>query len=216
MERQELATLIHEAVARLPQILREAVSLFYFEGYSVDEAARFLDIPSGTLKRRLREAAERISQGEKPMNQEREQILQQLGDLIDKGGDSDAVYRVMREAIVMRPVPHDLLQTLMRRQVEAAQKTISPESLAERERLVREHWDEYTRPSKNALDPEHPVGAAAFWIPGPGCRMMSRWRVPSSTSNPGPRPKAGKTSASPSFRFRCPAVEGCCRRRRSR
>ena len=95
------------------------------------------------------------------MNQERERILQQLQELIDKGGDSDAIYRVMREALGVRPVPHELLRTLLRRQVEAGRAAVSPEELAKREERVRQHWDEITHPSPRATDPQHPVGAAA-------------------------------------------------------
>ncbi len=167
LDRQELAALVQAAVAQLPQIQREAISLFYFEGYNVEDAARFLGVPTGTFKRRLhdgrrrlRETAERISQGEKPMDPTREQVLQQLRELIDKGGDADAIHRVMREALGLRPVPQDLLRALLQKRVAAAEKALSPQAVAERQRLVREHWDEFTRPSPNALDPEHPVGAA--------------------------------------------------------
>ncbi|MHC4511742.1 MAG: RNA polymerase sigma factor, partial [Planctomycetota bacterium] len=45
LERQEMAALIHEAVGHLSETLRESVVLFYFEGYSLKEAAGFLDIP---------------------------------------------------------------------------------------------------------------------------------------------------------------------------
>src|SRR4030042_4156846 len=75
LEQQELAALIHEAVGTLSESLRETISLFYFEGYDIKEAAHFLDVPEGTLKRRLhearlrlRDAAERIVKGTKPMN----------------------------------------------------------------------------------------------------------------------------------------------------
>lgn len=168
LEQQELAALIREAVGSLPAILREAVSLFYFEGYSVEEAARFLGVPVGTVKRRLhdgrrrlREAAQHIVAGDRPMNEQREHVLRQLGELIDKGGDSDAVYRVMREAMALRPVPHDLLRTLLRRETEARRAAAAPEEIAKREQFVRSHWDEMTRPSPRATDPQHPVGAAA-------------------------------------------------------
>jgi RNA polymerase sigma-70 factor (ECF subfamily) len=168
LEQQELAALVREAVGRLPQILREAVSLFYFEGYNVEDAARFLDIPCGTLKRRLHDGrrwlaamAEQIVKGKRPMNEPREEVLRQLQDLIDKGGDSDAIYRVMREALGLRPVPHDLLRTLLQRQVEAGRETVSPEELAKKEEWVRRHWDELAHPSPRATDAQHPVGAAA-------------------------------------------------------
>ena len=60
LEQRELAALLHEAVENLSQTLREAISLFYFEGYNLKEAANFLDVPEGTLKRRLHEGRQRL------------------------------------------------------------------------------------------------------------------------------------------------------------
>src|SRR5262245_61019332 len=55
-ERRELDALIQQAARELPEPLREAVALFYFEGYDSDAAAQFLDVPPGTLRRRLHDA----------------------------------------------------------------------------------------------------------------------------------------------------------------
>ncbi|MHC4582641.1 MAG: RNA polymerase sigma factor, partial [Planctomycetota bacterium] len=122
LEQRELAALLHEAVENLSQSLREAVSLFYFEGYSLKQAATFLDVPEGTLKRRLhdgrrrlRTAAERILKGRKPMNEQREQILRQIRDAFDEGPNSEAFYQAMREALRLRPFPDELLRDLMRK-----------------------------------------------------------------------------------------------------
>jgi hypothetical protein len=93
------------------------------------------------------------------MSQQRDEILRQLQELVEKGADSQQLFEVMQQALRLRPVPHDLLRTLLQRRIETAQRTVAPEVRAQREQLVREHWDEYTRPSKNALDPQHPVGA---------------------------------------------------------
>ena len=49
LEKRELSALIHRAVENLPAIMREAISLFYFEGYNIEEAARFLDIESSLM-----------------------------------------------------------------------------------------------------------------------------------------------------------------------
>src|SRR5262245_25501294 len=82
LERLELQVLIQQAVRKLPDRLREAVSLFYIEGYDSDSAAQFLDIPPGTFRRRLhdgrrrlRSVAQQILQGSKSMNQEREREI---------------------------------------------------------------------------------------------------------------------------------------------
>jgi hypothetical protein len=103
-------------------------------------------------------------EGSRHVNEQREQILRQLQELAEKGADEQQLFEVMRQALSLRPVPHDLLRTLLQRHHEAAQKAIPPEVRAQRERLAREHWDEYTRPSQDALDPAHPVGAAACAI----------------------------------------------------
>jgi predicted DNA-binding protein (UPF0251 family) len=127
LEQQELAALIREAVASLPAILREAISLFYFEGYSVEDAARFLGVPAGTLKRRLHDgrqrlqsAAEHILEGRKPMDPEREQILRQIREAAAEGLNSDAFYQVIRKSLDLRPVPRELLQEIRKHYYEEA------------------------------------------------------------------------------------------------
>ncbi|MCC7075424.1 MAG: RNA polymerase sigma factor, partial [Deltaproteobacteria bacterium] len=52
----EQRALVRAAVDALPDPLREAVVLHELEGYPVATAARFLDVPEGTLKRRLFDA----------------------------------------------------------------------------------------------------------------------------------------------------------------
>jgi RNA polymerase sigma factor (sigma-70 family) len=166
LERQELVALIHEAVGHLSENLREAVVLFYFEGYSVEDEAHFLDIPAGTLKRRLhegrqrlREAAERILKGTRPMNAKREQILQQLKDAVDEGIQSESFFQAMRQALRLRPVPHEMLRKVMQKHwAEKKKKLPFP---PEKERMLREALGRIYGPSERAKDPNHPVGAAS-------------------------------------------------------
>lgn len=47
---------LHDAIAGLEEKLRVAVTLHYMEGYSVEEMARLLRCPTGTVKSRLRRA----------------------------------------------------------------------------------------------------------------------------------------------------------------
>ena len=49
LERLELQLLIQQAVRELPDRLREAVSIFYIEGYDSDAAAQFLDACQSTV-----------------------------------------------------------------------------------------------------------------------------------------------------------------------
>ena len=162
LERLELGALIQHAVRELPPRLREAVSLFYFEGYDSDDAARFLDIPAGTFRRRLHEgrrrlrsAAEQILQGSKPMNEEREREIERLKKLIDDadGGDTEPLYQALRQSLAIRPVPKELIYSVIGRQRET---TLAPESIREMAQRFR--------PSSRVSDPNHPVGAVAAAI----------------------------------------------------
>ena len=161
-----MAVLIHQAVRNLSETLREAISLFYFEGYSVQEAACFLDIPVGTLKRRLydgrrrlRKTAEQILKGTKPMNPQREQILRQLIAAEKKGLESEDFYQVMRQVFRLRPMPRDLIRKLMQRHLDT--KRVKEPMSTEKENLLRERLSNIFRPSERAQDPTHPVGAVA-------------------------------------------------------
>jgi RNA polymerase sigma factor (sigma-70 family) len=166
LEQQESAALIHEAVASLSEILREAMALFYFEGYSLKDAARFLDVPEGTLKRRLhegrqrlREAAEQILKGARPMNAKREQILQQLKDASKEGIHSEAFFQAMRQALSLRPAPNDTLRKVMQKHWAKKLKKLPMEP--ERESMLRDGLGRIYSASERAQDPNHPVGAVA-------------------------------------------------------
>ena len=168
LEHQELIALIHEVVGNLSETLREAVSLFYFEGYSVEEAARFLDIPSGTVKRRLHDGrcrlhnvAEQILKGRKPMNLQRKQILQKLRDLIDKGPDSMDSRQILREVLQLRPVPYELIAKFMQRHSKTSKKIATPGGREEMECKAREMYARIYQPLQRAVDPHHAVGKVA-------------------------------------------------------
>jgi RNA polymerase sigma-70 factor (ECF subfamily) len=51
---------VREALARLPEKGRVAVHLFYVEGRPVSEIAATLEVPEGTVKRRLHDARARL------------------------------------------------------------------------------------------------------------------------------------------------------------
>lgn len=75
LDRAELHWEIAGALAQLPEDQREAITLVEIEGYSIDEAARLLDCPSGTVK-------SRCSRG-------RAKLAQSLGHLRNRTGPPD-------------------------------------------------------------------------------------------------------------------------------
>lgn len=60
IERQETAKEIKDAVMKLPEEQRELVFLVYYQDMGLEEAARMLNIPSGTAKSRLSRAREKL------------------------------------------------------------------------------------------------------------------------------------------------------------
>ena len=60
LETGELHRAMRGLVAELSELHREAIELYYFQGYSIPEIAKFLDAPVGTVKRRLHDARERL------------------------------------------------------------------------------------------------------------------------------------------------------------
>lgn len=60
LETGELRRAVRGLVAELSQLHREAIELYYFQGYTVVEIAKFLDAPVGTVKRRLHDAREKL------------------------------------------------------------------------------------------------------------------------------------------------------------
>jgi RNA polymerase sigma factor (sigma-70 family) len=167
LERLELGALIQQAVRELPDRLREAMALVYFEGYDSDAAARFLDIPAGTLRcrlhdgrRRLRSAVEQVLQGSKQMIEERERQIQRFKTMFENG----EIYQALRESLALRPPPSELIGMFLRRQVTPA--TGSPAVVGGKEPRgrVREIAQRFLRPSDRASDPNHPVGSIAAAI----------------------------------------------------
>jgi RNA polymerase sigma-70 factor, ECF subfamily len=55
-----LAERISDALATLTEMQANAVALFYMEGYTIAECAAILEVPQGTIKRRLYDARQRL------------------------------------------------------------------------------------------------------------------------------------------------------------
>lgn len=62
LEADERRTWIRNAVAELPETLRSAVALIYYQGLKYREAAETLDIPVGTVKSRLHTAIIKLNE----------------------------------------------------------------------------------------------------------------------------------------------------------
>ncbi len=75
-EAQDLREHVRGAVRGLPQAMRDATELFYLEGRSCSEISAMLDIPHGTVKRRLHDARVRL----------RDVLLETLGSDARNGG----------------------------------------------------------------------------------------------------------------------------------
>lgn len=170
-ERLQLTALIQQLVRELPPGLREAVSLFYFEGYDSDTAARFLEIPAGTFRRRLhqgrarlRRAADQMLKRKATMNGEREREIRRLAGLFEKAneGETEAVYQVFRAALAPRPAPTELVTDFMRRRLESLRRSDPADGGFPQ--IAREAARQLSGLSDRAADPDHPVGAAAARI----------------------------------------------------
>ncbi len=60
---REQAAALHEEIDRLPRSFRLPILLCYFEGLGLDEAARRLRWPAGTVRSRLARARDKLRRG---------------------------------------------------------------------------------------------------------------------------------------------------------
>jgi RNA polymerase sigma factor (sigma-70 family) len=167
MERVERAALTQQALRELPDRLREAMALVYFEGYDAEATARFLDIPAGTLRRRLhdgrgrlRSTIRKILQGRKRMDDERPRHIERFKRLIDEG----EIYQALRESLAVRPPPSELVGHFIRHQMAPATGSEAVAGGNGARQSVREIAQRFTRPSARASDTNHPVGSVAAAI----------------------------------------------------
>jgi len=59
-EKRELSDRVLEAVRSLPESQRTVTTLFYIDGYTVNDIADFLETPAGTVKRRLHDSRRQL------------------------------------------------------------------------------------------------------------------------------------------------------------
>ncbi len=162
LEQRELVCLLHEAVEQLPDLQREAVTLYYFEGYTVEQAANFVDVPVGTLKRRLHEGRQdlqgviqQMKSGRKPMDAHRETVLKQLEQLLNPDLDVDRkqVQLVIQQAMKLRPYPRELMTKIAKQYF--AKQYGTPESQAQAAMVMKKMMKVLRESSPRLNDPSH-------------------------------------------------------------
>lgn len=60
LEREDLKRRVGKAIGSLRETQRETTTLFYIDGYTIGEIASILNVPTGTIKRRLHDARARL------------------------------------------------------------------------------------------------------------------------------------------------------------
>ena len=67
MVNREILETIEDAVSRLPEDLRKAITLREMDGYSYEEIAQIMDCPIGTVRSRIFRAREVIAKDLRPL-----------------------------------------------------------------------------------------------------------------------------------------------------
>ncbi len=98
------------AISRLSKVQREAVTLFYINGYSVAEVAGMCDVPEGTVKARLHDARSRL----------KEEMVHVVEDVLKSEAPKDEFARRVYEAVT---------QSLSWRVLNETVSTIGPRGL---------------------------------------------------------------------------------------
>lgn len=94
--------LLHEALRRLPLDLQIALELHYWESMSATEVATVLEIPSGTVKSRLRRAKEMLREIMQTITLSKTHLESAMGDL---EGWAKALGETLREGAAVSRVP---------------------------------------------------------------------------------------------------------------
>lgn len=91
LEREDLKRRVGKAIGSLHETQRETTTLFYIDGYTIGEIASILNVPTGTVKRRLHDAREKL----------KSEMLDLISDTLksEKPDDDfgDQVYTMIRQ-----------------------------------------------------------------------------------------------------------------------
>jgi hypothetical protein len=100
--------------------------------------------------------------------------LKQLEEASKEGFKSEAFFQAFRQVLSLRPMPDDVLRKVMQKHWAKGLKKMQMEP--ERERMARDGLGRIYSASERALDPNHPVGAAANAIRA-ALPEFQKWQV---------------------------------------
>jgi len=158
MERRELRDRVMDAVGRLSKTQRETTTLFYINGYSVEEVADIQEVPVGTVKRRLHDARKKLKKEMMTMVEEtlkseapKEDFSRRVFDLVnryDRPGLDPDTWDAIREEIKRIGVlgvegftramamPHNWTRRFAMGHAVSAHETAKPEAREAKEVIV--------------------------------------------------------------------------------
>jgi len=61
-EKRDEEEAMMKAIHQLPAAFREAIMLYYYQGYGISEISQMLDLPEGTISSRLSRARKKLEQ----------------------------------------------------------------------------------------------------------------------------------------------------------
>ncbi|OGQ25962.1 MAG: hypothetical protein A2138_00715 [Deltaproteobacteria bacterium RBG_16_71_12] len=177
----EARALVRLAVDALPAALREAICLHELEGYPVEQAAGFLEIPVGTLKRRLFDARAALARtlsyrlegrGPPAPSQRADAALRRAVGALER--DPDAVFAGLREALALGRASAPVLEELRARVCDQAALAIASSGA----RAPFAAWMvRVARFSPRSLDERDPQGRTAAALQR-ATAAFPLWQVP--------------------------------------
>jgi len=92
LEKAEMREAVLDAIRSLSEPNRLATTLFYIDGYTVEEVAQFLEVPPGTVKRRLHDSRQRL----------KERMVVMVGEELNARKPGPELEGKVREAIALQ------------------------------------------------------------------------------------------------------------------
>jgi hypothetical protein len=100
------------------------------------------------------------------MNHDRQKEIERIKTLIDRAeeGDREPLFQALRASLALRPASRDLSRAVVRRMSELARDSDGAGGKPDFAELARRAARQLIGPSARAMNPDHPVGSAAFAI----------------------------------------------------